>query len=317
MGMLGKSERFIELLQAIEAAARCDVRVLLEGQSGTGKELIARAVHQLSARNNHPFVAIDCGAIPEHLIESELFGYMKGAFTGATQDHTGLIEEAHRGTLFMDEISNLPFGMQAKLLRILQEGDVRPVGSNKLRKVDVRIIATCSASLRKLVDNGKFREDLYYRLHVYPIDVPSLKERKEDIPLLANHFLKKFAGQQQKQTDSFQGAILSFMRQRQWAGNIRELENFVERMVTFAPVDAGALNSELIPPDLREEFEKFTAIDISDSKSLNERLKEQEEIIIRQALEENNWNQTKAAHSLKISEQLIRYRMKKLGVTRQ
>jgi transcriptional regulator with GAF, ATPase, and Fis domain len=175
LGLLGKSKSFLELLQAIEAAARCDVRVLLEGQSGTGKERIARAIHQLSSRQSHPFVAVDCGAIPETLIESELFGHVKGAFTGATFERKGLFEEANRGTLFMDEIANLPYDMQAKLLRVLQEGEIRVIGSNKPRKVEVRIISASSMPLRQLVEQQKFREDLFYRLHVYPIHVPTLK----------------------------------------------------------------------------------------------------------------------------------------------
>jgi Nif-specific regulatory protein len=257
LGLLGKGKSFLELLQAIEAAARCDVRVLLEGQSGTGKERIARAIHQLSGRKDHPFVAIDCGAIPENLIESELFGHAKGAFTGATYERKGLFEEAHRGTLFMDEIANLPYDMQAKLLRVLQEGEIRVVGSNKPRKVEVRIISASSSSLRQLVEQHKFREDLFYRLHVYPIHVPTLNERREDIPLLANHFLKKFAREQQKPAESFHGALLNFMQQRQWSGNVRELENFVERLVTLASPDMAVLNSKILPAEFQKEFKKL------------------------------------------------------------
>ncbi len=191
-GLLGTSKKFIELLQAIESAARSQVRILLEGESGTGKELIARSIHQLSARSLNKFLAIDCGAIPANLIESELFGHVQGAFTGASKDRQGLFAEAHGGTLFMDEITNLPLELQSKLLRVLQEGEIRPLGSNQQRKVDVRIITASSIALRQLVDQQKFREDLFYRLNVYPIAVPSLGERREDIPLLANHFLKSF-----------------------------------------------------------------------------------------------------------------------------
>src|SRR3972149_7344113 len=184
LGLLGKSKKFIELLQAIEAAARCDVRILLEGESGTGKELVARAVHKLSSRSQNKFVAIDCGAIQPNLVESELFGHIKGAFTGASVDRKGLLEEANGGTLFMDEINNLPVDMQSKLLRVLQDEEIRPVGSNQIRKVNVRIITASSYSLQKLVTEKNFREDLYYRLNVYPIFVPSLNERVEDIPML-------------------------------------------------------------------------------------------------------------------------------------
>ena len=318
LGLFGKSKRYMELLHAVEAAARCDVRVLLEGQSGTGKELIARAIHNLSNRKNHPFVAIDCGAIPEHLIESELFGYVKGAFTGAAQDHKGLIEEAHRGTLFMDEISNLPFGMQAKLLRMLQEGDVRPLGRNKPLKVDVRIISTSSTSLRKLVDEQRFREDLYYRLHVYPIYIPTLNERRKDIPLLANHFLGKFVAQQQKQVESFHGSILNFIQQRQWAGNIRELENFVERLVTLASPEVTVLSGEILPGEFRKEFKNPTAKQEMHpiGKTLPESLTEYEEQIIRQALNDNDWNQRKTARALQISEGTLRYKIDKFGIVK-
>jgi len=168
------------------------VRILLEGENGTGKELVAHAVHQLSSRSEKKFVGIDCGAIQPNLVESELFGHVKGAFTGATMDRMGLFEEANGGTLFMDEINNLPVEMQSKLLRVLQDEEIRPVGSNQIRKINVRIITASSSSLKKLVNENKFREDLYYRLNVYPIYVPMLKERIEDIPLLAEHFLKKF-----------------------------------------------------------------------------------------------------------------------------
>ncbi|MFQ5652439.1 MAG: sigma 54-interacting transcriptional regulator [bacterium] len=319
LGLLGKSKPFVELLRAIEAAARCDVRVLLEGQSGTGKELIARAIHRLSARTSRPFVAIDCGAIPENLLESELFGHVKGAFTGANYDRKGLIEEAHHGTLFMDEIANLPFEMQAKLLRVLQEGEIRPIGSNRPRKVDVRIIAASSPSLRKLVEQQKFREDLYYRLHVYPIEVPTLNRRRQDIPLLANTFLEKFARQQQKAAESFHRSLLEFMQQRQWSGNVRELENFVERLVTLAAPEATVLNPKILPREYRKEFKKLTAMQEPHPvpKSLQEALDETEELLIRQALRDHDWNQSQAARALRISERTIRYKMEKLGIVKQ
>ncbi|MFX0199845.1 MAG: sigma 54-interacting transcriptional regulator [Candidatus Hodarchaeota archaeon] len=316
LGLLGKSERFIELLQAIEAAARCDVRVLLEGQSGTGKELIAAAIHKLSSRSSHPFVAIDCGALPDNLVESELFGYEKGAFTGATRDRVGLIAEANNGTLFMDEITNLPFDMQAKLLRVLQEGEVRAIGSNASRKVDVRIIAAASDSLRKQVEKNQFREDLFYRLFVYPIYVPTLNERTDDILLLANHFLEKFARQQQKQAESFDGPILNFFRQRKWAGNIRELENFVERLVTLAAPEMTVLNSDILPAEYQKEFKKLRLYPVISppKRSLQENLTMYESQLIQQALMENDWNQRKTARVLKISEGTLRYKMEKLRI---
>jgi transcriptional regulator with GAF, ATPase, and Fis domain len=315
-GLIGKSPRFIELLRAIEAAARCDVRVLLEGQTGTGKELAARAIHRFSSRHAQPFIAIDCGAIPASLIESELFGHLKGAFTGATHDRKGLLAEANQGTLFMDEIANLPMEVQAKFMRFLQEGEIRPVGSNKTQKVDVRIISAGSQPLQKLIEAKQFREDLFYRLHVYPIHVPSLNERSADIPLLAGSFLKKFSKQQQKHGEHFSRNILQFMQQRQWTGNIRELENFVERLVTLAPPEAVVVDEDVLPPDLKKQFKriKSAAEDAHVSNSLVDSLALYEQKLIRSVLQENDWNQSKAARALKVSVQNLRYRMKKLGI---
>jgi transcriptional regulator with GAF, ATPase, and Fis domain len=317
-GLIGKSNNFIELLRAVEAAVRCDVRILLEGKSGTGKELIARAIHQCSSRKQYPFVAIDCGAIPENLIESELFGHVKGAFTGANHERKGLIEEANRGTLFIDEIANLPFNMQAKLLRVIQEGEIRVVGSNKIRKVDVRFISASSSSLHDLVDKQQFREDLYYRLHVYPINVPTLNERQEDIPLLANNFLTKFAKKQQKQVSSFDRSVLDFMQKKNWSGNIRELENFVERLVTLLSPDKSVIDYDILPSEFQEEFKilPMSREDHSIGKSLQEDLAEYEKHLIRQTLMQNNWNQSKAARILKISERTMRYKMEKLGINK-
>jgi transcriptional regulator with GAF, ATPase, and Fis domain len=317
-GLIGVSKNFLALLQAIEAAARCDVRVVLQGESGTGKELIARAIHRFSSRHDRPFIAVDCGAIAEHLLESELFGHKKGAFTGATRDRKGLIQEADGGTLFIDEIANLPLEMQTKFMRFLQEGEVRLVGANLPQKVNVRIVSASSRSLRKLTEEGKFREDLFFRLHVYPISVPSLRDRDKDIALLANHFLAKFAKRQDKKINSFHPDTIQFMRQRAWKGNIRELENFVERLVTLASSQNTVLEYDILPADLKDEYNRFALNQEAQlvNKSLKERLQGCEEKIIRQALIENNWNQSAAARSLGISEQILRYKMKKLGVRR-
>jgi len=317
IGLLGKSERFMELLRAIEAVASSEVRVLLAGPSGTGKELVARAIHQFSARGKKPFVAIDCGAIPENLLESELFGHVRGAFTGANSERRGLFEEANGGTLFMDEIANLPLPMQSKLMRVLQEGEVRPLGRNKVRAVDVRIVAASSPSLRELIDEGKFREDLFFRLYVYPVAVPSLGERREDIPLLANHFLRRFSMQQDKKIASLHGQIMDFLRQRKWRGNIRELENLIERLVTVSPPGASTIEPNMLPPDLLREFKKFRRIgsSLTGSKSLDEEVGEYEVQLIEEALKKHDWNQSQAARSLKISERKMRYKMEKLKIT--
>ncbi|MBN1482079.1 sigma-54-dependent Fis family transcriptional regulator [candidate division KSB1 bacterium] len=319
MGLLGNSPAFVKLLNAIEAAARCDVRVSLEGESGTGKELIARAIHQHSCRQSHAFVAIDCGAIPEHLIESELFGHVKGAFTGATTDRKGLMEEANGGTFFMDEINNLPYETQAKLLRALQEGEIRPVGSNKTHQLDVRFIAASSTSLRHLVEKHRFREDLFYRLHVYPIYVPTLDERRKDIPVLAEHFLSAFVQQQGKQAKTFHQSLLSFMCKRHWPGNVRELENFVERLVALAAVENKVLTPDILPDEFRKELKKLSEKHDdypSVNKTLAQCLEEVEENIVRRTLQENAWKQRQSARLLGISEEALRYKMRKFGLNK-
>lgn len=316
LGLLGKSSKFIQLLKTIEASARCDVRVQLQGESGTGKELIAKAIHKLSNRGDHSFVAINCGAIPENLIESELFGHVKGAFTGAISDRKGLLEEANGGTLFMDEIANLPKDVQAKLMRFLQEKEIRPVGSNKHKQVDVRIISASNQSLQKLMEENKFREDLFYRLHVYPIFVPPLRERVKDIPVLAGHFLEKFAAEQCKKCRTLSETVMDFMIQRKWPGNIRELENFVERLVALVSPNAEVIDYDTLPPDKQKELKKLKPElnELYLKKSLSESLDEYEEKLIRAALIRFDWNQSKAARSLKIPVQTIRYKMNKLGI---
>lgn len=315
-GLIGRSKKFKEMLHAIEAAARCDVRVMLEGQSGTGKELIARAVHRFSQRYHGPFVAIDCGAIPPHLIESELFGHVRGAFTGATANRKGLFEEAHQGTLFMDEVANLPLDMQAKLMRVLQEGEIKPLGSNEVRKVEVRIITASSRNLKELVQQGDFREDLFYRLHVYPIYIPSLADRADDIPVLAHHFLRRFGRMQNKKANLFHERLLEFMKTLDWAGNIRELENLVERLVTLAPVEKQTIDKNSLPPDLKEQFEKASSHTPEEVISLKDLLDNYETDLLQIALKKYGWNQSKAARSLRMSEQNLRYRMKKLGIVK-
>jgi transcriptional regulator with GAF, ATPase, and Fis domain len=319
LGLLGRSSKFKELLKAIESSVRCDVRVLLEGQSGTGKELIAQAIHKLSKRKDRSFIAVDCGAIPEQLMESEFFGHVKGAFTGAANDRKGLFEEADGGTLFMDEISNLPIDMQSKLLRVLQENEIRILGSSKVVKVDVRIIAASSPPLRDLVDKQKFREDLYYRLHVYPIRVPSLNERREDIPFLADHFLRKFAGQQNKKIESFNISLIKYIKNRIWEGNIRELENFIERLVTLSPDKKKTIETRVLPKEYSEEFKRITAGESvkAQVRPFQKSIEDFEKELINQALTESNWNQSKAARLLKISERAMRYHMEKLRIKKK
>ncbi len=317
-GLHGKSPKFVELLRAVDAAAKCDARVLLVGTTGTGKELVSRAIHQFSARSNGPFVAIDCGAIPQPLLESELFGHTRGAFTGAHSDRQGLFQEANGGTLFMDEINNLPLEMQSKLLRALEERAVRPVGSDKTAAVDVRIIASSSVPLKQRVEEHLFREDLFFRLHVYPIYVPDLAERREDIPVLAQHFLVQHAAKQDKNVESFHEELIDFMKQRSWDGNIRELENFVERLVIVAPDNAPVIGTELFPEDLREELRLFREQQkhLRYLTPLKQRVDEFEAQLIKETLDACNWNQSEAARRLSTTEKNIRYKLEKLGISK-
>jgi DNA-binding NtrC family response regulator len=319
LGFLGKSRKFLELLRAVDAAAKCDVRVFLEGQSGSGKECVARAIHTLGSRAGRKFVAIDCGAIPEQLVESELFGHVKGAFTGAAQSRKGLLEEAHGGTLFMDEIENLPFDIQAKLLRVLQEAEVRAIGSDVSRKVDVRIISASQIPAVKLVKEKKLREDLFYRLHVYPITIPSLNEREDDIPLLAQHFVKTYATHQGKQAETFHPSLVRFMAQRTWPGNVRELENFIERMVTLAPPDTIELDQSLLPEEYRAEFRSSPPPrgKALSTKPLKESVQEVERQILLETLAVHGWNQSEAARVLQISERTIRYKISQLRIGKE
>jgi two-component system response regulator PilR (NtrC family) len=208
-------------------------RVLITGESGTGKELVARAIHENSARSAAPFITINCGAFPETLLESELFGYMRGAFTGANENRVGLFQAAHGGTLFMDEISNMSPTMQVKLFRVLQEGKVRPIGSNEESDVDVRVIAATNKDLEKEIAEGRFREDLFYRLNVIPMQLPALRERREDIPLLARHFLDRFRKKMEKTIESIEPEALRRLEAYEWPGNVRELENTIERAMAL------------------------------------------------------------------------------------
>ena len=225
------------VLRTAEKAAASAIPVLIEGESGVGKELIARAIHGSSERRAKPFVAVNCGAIPENLVESILFGHEKGAFTGATERHTGKFVEATGGTLFLDEVGELPPAAQVKLLRAIQEGEVEPVGAKKPVKVDVRLVSATNRNLIADVKHGRFREDLFYRLHVFPIAVPPLRERAEDIPELARHFLARFAAEEGKRIRAVSAEALALLAQHRWPGNVRQLENAVFRAVVLAEGD--------------------------------------------------------------------------------
>ena len=263
--------------------------MLITGESGTGKEVVAKAIHYGGPRAKAPLVTINCAAIPEQLLESELFGHARGAFTGATSNRKGRFAQADGGTLFLDEIGDMPLALQAKILRCIQEKAIEPVGSNTTQKVDVRIIAATNQNLVEAIEKGKFRRDLYYRLNVYPIIMPSLRERKEDIPILAEHFALRAAGEMGKVPVTFTEAALEILKNHTWPGNIRELENCIERLTIIASGTAFPLD-------------------------LDRQLAETERDLILRALEETGGVQVKAAELLNISERSMWHRIKKLGI---
>ena len=299
----GLSKAFKELTDLVEKVAPTDATVLLNGESGTGKEIIARRIHQLSNRSNKTFLPINCAAIPKELLESELFGHTKGAFTGAIKDKKGSFELAEKGTLFLDEIGDLPYELQAKLLRALQERVIEPLGSEKKIEIDIRVISATNHDLKNLVAKGNFREDLFYRLNVIPINIPPLRERKEDIPLLARKFTQKFAPEHKISLDK---ELIKTLEKYNWPGNVRELENLIERMVVLRNSDS------LTIADLPSEFSsgKRLTIDFESDLSFDEIQKK----LITDALEKTNQNRSKAAKLLKIPRHILVYRMKKYGL---
>jgi Nif-specific regulatory protein len=300
--IIGKSDKLRQIFEVIEKIKDTPTTVLLEGESGTGKELIARAIHYTSNRRNKKFIAQYCGALPETLLESELFGHVKGSFTGATYDKKGLLEIAAGGTFFLDEIGDISLSTQVKLLRFLQEGEIKRVGSTQTRRIDVRVICATNATLSEKVKKGEFRLDLYYRLNVIKINVPSLKERKSDIPLLAIHFLDKYNKKMNKTIKGITDEAMKYLIKCEWPGNIRQLENEIERAVTLVSND-----SFIKPDDLSEEvfkyFEHTETLQLLKKVSLKDAVEELERDMIIKALKDNNWNQTQAAKELGLSRQ--------------
>ena len=318
-GIIGTSPIMLRLFALLERVIPTDGRVLIEGESGTGKELIARALHYNGPRKNKPFVAVDCAALPANLLESELFGYVKGAFTGAIQDKKGLFDEADGGTLFLDEITSMPLEMQGKLLRAIQEGEIRPVGSTKMKKVDVRIIAAASRDLRADVATGSFREDLFYRLHIVSLKLPPLRERREDLALLAQHLLMKISPKYQKHLQGFSPEIIKVFENHPWPGNVRELENVIERMVILAGPDLEVIPPELVPEELsrKQPDTHHSAISLSPAASIDSEKKWVEKRALCEILKKHQWNQSAAAKELGIHESTLRYKMKKLGIQKE
>ena len=292
--IIGKSKSMSALFELVERIAVTNSTVLISGESGTGKELFAKAIHYNSEREDRPFVAVDCGVIPENLIESELFGHAKGAFTGADSAKRGLFAEADSGTLFLDEIGNLPPPLQAKLLRVLQEREIKPVGSTEMIKVDVRIITATKENLRRAVDEGRFRNDLFYRLSVIPLTIPPLRERREDIPPLIEHFLDKICRVNKVERRELDPTVLNKLIAYDWPGNVRELENMIERLVLIST--GKHIGLELLPPEIMKE-----PGGIALGETLSSQMADAERETIIQALERAGDNRTKAAKILGIS----------------
>jgi DNA-binding NtrC family response regulator len=305
--LIGASGPFKQLKSLIHKIADTDATILITGESGTGKEIVARTIHQESSRADKEFIAVNCAAIPKELIESELFGHIKGAFTGAVKDKKGKFELADDGTMLLDEISELAIDLQAKLLRVLQEHFIEPVGAESRRPVDVRLIAASNVDLRDRVRSGRFREDLYYRLNVVPLHVPSLRERKEDIPLLAHEFIRKYGENDELRLDP---KLIEALIKHTWPGNVRELENLIARMVILRRGDT------LTVGDLPEDFGKFNPREESERPGGKTRvtLEEAERNLIIEALERTGWNKSKAAKRLDIPRHVLIYRLKKFGI---
>jgi len=305
--MMGKSEKMQQLKALVARVARYDSTVLITGESGTGKELVARSLHAQSPRAGRAFVPINCSALPEGLLESELFGFSKGAFTDAKKDKKGLIEEAHGGTLFLDEIADLPRGTQVKLLRFLQDGKIRRVGETFERKVDARVITATNRDVARAVRDRRFREDLYFRLNVVRLSVPPLRERREDIPLLAWHFAKAFSEKHTKPVSSIDPAVLDLFMTYPWKGNIRELENIMERAVLFA--EGQTINVADLPEELTREI-PVTDFVSDGSMTLKDMKRRLERKVIQQTLTRTGGDKKRAARELGITLRSLQYKLR-------
>jgi DNA-binding NtrC family response regulator len=308
-GLIAQSSAMQSVLDLVERVAPTDATLLIQGESGTGKEVIAKALHHASPRAAGPFVAVNCGALPEALLESELFGHVRGAFTGATASKRGLLEEAHGGTLFLDEIGEMPAALQVKLLRALQSGEVRPVGSAQAVTVDVRVIAATNRDLTQMVRQGAFREDLFYRLNVIATRVPPLRERPEDIPALAEHFLESFARKQGRDL-RLGGPALDRLLRYSWPGNVRELENAMERTAILAP--GPVVQCDDLPPAVARD----PAPEPVAPPPGEHTLAEMERAHILQALERSGWNHSRAAEKLGIGRTTLWRKLKDFGLER-
>jgi len=313
--LLGKSPPMQRVFEILRKVASTRTSVLLIGESGTGKELAARALHELSPRTG-PFVAVNCGAIPETLLESELFGHVRGSFTGANVDKQGLFEAAHTGTLLLDEVADLPVSMQVKLLRVLQERKVKPVGGVSEREIDVRIVAATNRDLEAEVEKSSFRQDLYYRLNVIQLRLPPLRERREDLPLLVDHFIRKFSAEHGRNVVGAAPEVMSALMVYHFPGNVRELENMIERAVTLSSTDWLALDAfpNLVGLQGAQPSPSTVGHLPESGLDLERHLEEYERSILIKALERTGGNRTEAARLLGVSFRSMRYRLSKLGI---
>jgi two-component system nitrogen regulation response regulator NtrX len=307
--ILGSSVPMKALRQQIALTAPTNGRVLIYGESGTGKELVARALHASSSRNSMPFVEVNCAAIPEELIESELFGHRKGSFTGASEDNAGKFQKADGGTLFLDEVGDMSLKTQSKVLRVLEEQRVEPLGSNQAITVDVRVIAATNKKLDEEIGRNLFREDLFYRLNVIPFYVPALRERTEDIPVIAAHFVAEFCNAYGKKAKEFSAPAMEVLLGYPWPGNVRELKNLVERLVIMCP--SPRIEPHHLPPEL---FRGASKSPQKPYESLQEARSAYEREFVLRKLEESRWNMTKAAHSLGLERSHLYRKMRSLGI---
>ena len=306
-GMVGRSAALQRALQELQVVAPTDCGVLILGETGTGKELIARAIHNLSARRDRPFIKLNCAAIPSGLLESELFGHERGAFTGALMRKAGRFEVADKGTLFLDEVGDIPLELQPKLLRVLQEHEFERLGSNHTQQVNVRVVAATHRNLKQMVEDGKFRSDLYYRLHVFPLQIPALRERREDIPLLVRHFVNQYARRMNRRIESIPAQAMEAFTSYSWSGNVRELQNFIERAVILSP------GSDLRPPlgELKEAAVETPSAELST-------LEEVEREHVLRAIRASNWvlgGPNGAAARLGMKRTTLAYRIRKLHIS--
>ena len=315
--MVGASEALDEVCRLMESAATSSISVLIEGETGTGKELVARGIHRASERAEAAFVAVNCAALPADLLEAELFGHARGAFTGAVTDRRGLFEAAHGGTIFLDEVGDLPVSMQVKLLRVLQEGEIMPVGTTRPRTVDVRVISATHRDLYAAVDAGAFRADLYYRISAFPIFVPSLRDRRSDIPLLAERFLVQAAERHKKRISGIDPDAVATLSARDWPGNIRQLKNEIERAVVLTP-DGAALSASILSAGIAKQPEASPSAPAAPAAPVSADLRDArasfEARFIADQLRAHDGNVSRTAAALGISRVMLQKKMKEYGL---